>query len=481
MKNKITYRLLLIAIVTIAVLSLILLNLSSQADTVSVDTEITNTAPTIDSVFISEVANGLVDDYSGGTITPTAGATITLHVNGVVSDTNGVEDIASVKMTFYRSGATNGNTCTADENDCYPVSSCVLSANTATTKKYDCEIVVQYWADSTDDGGRFPGENWQVFVEAEDNSTATGNDNSISKEIGTVLSVNIPTSIIYGTFGLGESTTASNNQEMIITQRGNDEADVEVSGAIMTCSDIGTIPVENQEWALTDVNYGSGVSLAALATSTNIGISYKEEDLTDVSKTLYWNLSIPSTGVKGICAGSNTISVIASGDPEGILVDSLIVNADYTSPSYSGVTDANGKFTYKAGETVTFKIGEIALGTISNMPADGYVFMQDLVGVPRTDTTHPAVLNIARLLQSLDDDGDISTAINITNAIKSNYTQAFLAQTATENDLNNLVSISGKSLVSAESANSHLNTTYGALIETPVCKFDVTTLLCKIQ
>ena len=480
MKDNKIYYLILSAATIIVILSLLLFNISNQADTVSVDTEITNTAPTVDSVFISDTANGLVDDYSGGTITPTAGAAKTLHINGVVSDANGTADIASVKMAFYRSGATNGSACTADQNDCYPVVGCALSADTATTKKYNCEIAVQFWADSTDTGGRFSAEDWQVYVEAEDNTATTGSNNSVSKEIGTVLSVNIPTSIVYGTFGLGESTTALNNNEMLITQQGNDEADVEVSGTAMTCSNIGVIPDSNQKWALTDVGAASGISLSSSATSTNIGIGYKDEDLTDVSKTLYWNITIPETGVKGVCTGSNTISVIASGDPEGILVDSLIVNADYTSPSYSGVTDANGKFTYKAGETVTFKIGEIALGTISNMPADGYVFMQDLVGVPRTDTTHPAVLNIARLLQSIDDDGDISTAINITNAVKSNYTQAISAQTATENDLNNLVSAAGKSLVSVASAENHLNISYDVIMGAAACEFNVTTMLCQI-
>ena len=300
------------ALTIILVLVGALVYVSSQADTVTTETEITNTAPAVDSVFISDATNGLADDYPGGTITPTAGATKTLNINGVVSDANGTADIASVKMAFYRSGATNGSACTADQNDCYPVVGCALSADTSTTQKYNCAITVQFWADSTDAGGRFAAEDWQVYVEVEDLAVTTGSNNAVSKEMGTLLSVNIPASISYGTFGLGSTTTNANNQEMIITQKGNDQADVEVSGTAMTCTDIGTIPVGNQEWALTDIGHGTGSDLTGIAADTNLAVGYRDEDLTDVTKTLYWNIEVPATGVKGTCSGTNTVSVIAS-------------------------------------------------------------------------------------------------------------------------------------------------------------------------
>lgn len=128
-----------------------------------------------------------------------------------------------------------------------------------------------------------------------------------------MLGLNIPTAIAYGSFGLGASTTASTNQEMVITQKGNDEADVEVSGVAMTCDTIGEIPVGNQQWSLTDVDHGGSgtANLTGTAADTELHVAYRTDDVTPNTKTLYWNIVIPDTGVKGLCTGTNTIGVIA--------------------------------------------------------------------------------------------------------------------------------------------------------------------------
>ncbi len=70
----------------------------------------------------------------------------------------------------------------------------------------------------------------------------------------------------------------------------------------------------------------------------------------------------------------------------------------YTSGSLSGVTGDNGEFQYETGKTVQFFIGEVSLGA----PVEGnsVITAQDLVvdGTPGS----PAVVNISRLLLSLD-------------------------------------------------------------------------------
>ena len=286
----------------------------SQAESITTQTEVTNTPPEVDSVFISNSANGGTDDFSGGTITPAIGETKTLHINGVVSDANGEADITGVNMAFYRSGASGAEACSEDKNDCYKIAICTISGRSGTTANYDCEIAIDYWVDATDDGGRYSGEDWKVYVKVTDVSVTTGTDNTVTKEMATTLSLTIPGSINFGTYGLGASTTPADNQEMVLAQQANDEADVQVSGGDMTCGDIGTIPTSNQEWAITDVAHSNVAStdLTGTPADTDIHVDYRDSETVNTTKTLYWNIKIPDTGVRGTCSGTNTVSVIAS-------------------------------------------------------------------------------------------------------------------------------------------------------------------------
>jgi hypothetical protein len=83
---------------------------------------------------------------------------------------------------------------------------------------------------------------------------------------------------------------------------------------------------------------------------------------------------------------------------DGRLVDAPVEGISYRSGSLAGVTGANGEFQYEAGERVAFFIGDIALGEA----IDGKAFISPLDLVPQGTLDSPAVINIARLLQSLD-------------------------------------------------------------------------------
>lgn len=83
---------------------------------------------------------------------------------------------------------------------------------------------------------------------------------------------------------------------------------------------------------------------------------------------------------------------------DGTLVDAPVEGVHYESGSLAGITGSNGEFQYEVGNTVRFSIGDIPLG----MPVTGksVITPLDLVAGGAADT--PAVINIARLLQSLD-------------------------------------------------------------------------------
>ena len=68
---------------------------------------------------------------------------------------------------------------------------------------------------------------------------------------------------------------------------------------------------------------------------------------------------------------------------------------------------------------VAFKIGEIKLGIVDKIPADGIILPQDIVGVKRGDLTNPDVVKVTVLLQSLDEDQNASNGIKITKETRA--------------------------------------------------------------
>ena len=299
-----------------------LVSVRSQADSVSTSAGVTNVTPVVDTVFINDTANARTTTYNDGTtpIVLTPGATKTIHVNGAVTDSNGVGtgygdgDLTDVNVTFFRSDATGGRNCTLDNNECFKTTACTLSTNSATQIYYNCSINLESYTDSTSAGGPDSTKTWVASVQAVDDSTANNVNATINTaEVGTLLSLVIPGTINYGTLTRAQETNTSTNQEMTITQNGNDGADVTVLGTTMPCDVLGTIPIASQEWALTDVIYGdlASTDLTGEAVDTNFGISYRTNDATPLTKVLYWNIGMPAA-VSGTCTGSNTITAIAS-------------------------------------------------------------------------------------------------------------------------------------------------------------------------
>ncbi len=90
----------------------------------------------------------------------------------------------------------------------------------------------------------------------------------------------------------------------------------------------------------------------------------------------------------------------------GVFIDSPVQGLSYQScSSAAGTTDANGMFDYTVGETLSFSVGAVQLGTLP----DG----QPLV---TPNDFGAAAENIARFLQSLDADGEHINGIDLTAA-----------------------------------------------------------------
>lgn len=94
----------------------------------------------------------------------------------------------------------------------------------------------------------------------------------------------------------------------------------------------------------------------------------------------------------------------------GVFVDSPVQGIEYSTASRAGTTDANGNFKYAAGETITFSMGGIQIG--SAVKAASMVTVVDIVP-GATDSSNTKVQNIAAFLQSLDTGGNLATKIVI--------------------------------------------------------------------
>lgn len=112
------------------------------------------------------------------------------------------------------------------------------------------------------------------------------------------------------------------------------------------------------------------------------------------------------------CGGGSAEPAADASLPSGVFIDSAVAGLTYVSGTTTGTTDSTGRFEYQTGETVTFSIGGVTLGTVN---PKGVITPVDLVP-GATDETNATVTNIARFLQTIDDDGDPSNGITISAA-----------------------------------------------------------------
>jgi hypothetical protein len=142
----------------------------------------------------------------------------------------------------------------------------------------------------------------------------------------------------------------------------------------------------------------------------------------------------------------------------GVFLDSVVQGLNYQTPTQQGITDQNGTFRYLRGEVITFSIGQIILGSA---PAKSQMTPLDLVA-NADGVTDQEVTNICRLLQTLDDDNDLSNGIQITEGVRDAATcsVAFtLSDTAFEDDACVITLIGSEPMVTADDAQAHLSIT----------------------
>ncbi|TKB08188.1 choice-of-anchor O protein [Desulforhopalus sp. IMCC35007] len=151
----------------------------------------------------------------------------------------------------------------------------------------------------------------------------------------------------------------------------------------------------------------------------------------------------------------------------GHFIDSPVAGLSVQTPTYEGITGEDAAFDYFPGESVDISIGSMYLGSAL---ADHKISPLDIF--PISDTEDSDVLNMARLLQSLDADGDPKGGINITPEVVAAFEQTMNDQNLTEIDFTNEEQVQGiiiqtainaepvqLTLQSVEDAKAHLEDT----------------------
>mgnify|MGYP000013501413 CR=1 FL=1 len=93
----------------------------------------------------------------------------------------------------------------------------------------------------------------------------------------------------------------------------------------------------------------------------------------------------------------------------GVFLDSVVSGAGFeTTSGLGGTTNPAGEFQYLPGDLVVFSIGNIELP-----PVPGDDFVTPLQMGTTGEINDPRVINILRLLQSIDNDGNPDNEITI--------------------------------------------------------------------
>lgn len=124
------------------------------------------------------------------------------------------------------------------------------------------------------------------------------------------------------------------------------------------------------------------------------------------------------------CGGGSSSGSSEPVNSTGVFLDSPVINIGYRTETLEGATNSKGEFEYLAGETVTFFIGDLEFPAVA---AENTVTPLDIAATE--DINDPKVVNMIRLLQTLDKDANPINGITITESAKSSATQVNFSQT----------------------------------------------------
>lgn len=319
------------------------------------DLTVNNVAPFISSTSIS-VYDGNIMNLTEGVET----ADNEFYLDFVVTDYNSCDSVvgpgvgdefSTSTLSVFRSGI-GSTTCDGtggsyDPNNCYPsgvgVSTwnlqCTASTTTCagasdSTMTVECEFPLWFIADPTTGASTsdsyYWNQVWTAAASASDDDFATSTFTmaaTSTAEVEVLLALNMLNSTIpYGALEPGQDTGTLSTTTAVQTT-GNAGIDEGLQGtnmcpgytsgsscALTAANATHTIPVYEQEFATSELAYGSGTALAT-GTQQTLDINILKATSTSIvsSKDTYWGIAVPSVVTYAAAySGENTFTAVLS-------------------------------------------------------------------------------------------------------------------------------------------------------------------------
>lgn len=245
-------------------------------------------------------------------ITPVESTTTSTQTTVQVTDTDGYSDIEHVIARVYRSGVTNAETCTLNDNNCYETL-CTLGSCSGNSCTATCSVDVQFHADPTDSGTPWSSEYWRAWVRAVDinDATSTAFSATDTVEMQSLLALSATPSITYGSSFTPGAVNDPLDKQAVVTSTGNVSLDATFYGTNMTYGAY-SIPVTEQRYAFSSgTAYASGTSVTTSpGVSVDLNIPKTTTASSPAATTTWFGLQIPTPTMAGTYTG--TISIIGS-------------------------------------------------------------------------------------------------------------------------------------------------------------------------
>ena len=224
-------------------------------------------------------------------------STVNVLCNSTVADVDGWANITMVNATIWHSSSTEG--ASDDNNYHYTNSSCSLGTNVSETElPASCSFPMEYYSNSG---------TWSCKLRAYDGSSEAGNETNTT--VNSLIALNIPNTLDFGSMDLGETSTNDTENETSIENTGNTLIDIQLSGDSMSCTS-GSIAVSNIKYSDTDnTEYSSMTALSGTSTTINLDVAQRTDGAS--IKDIFWRILIPSTGAGGSCSNTITFTAIA--------------------------------------------------------------------------------------------------------------------------------------------------------------------------
>jgi hypothetical protein len=150
---------------------------------------------------------------------------------------------------------------------------------------------------------------WTANISATDSGSLAGS-NTDPNTVNSLAALDVTDATIdFSTMALGANSTTPTT--MTVQNLGNVQIDSIFSGTNYSCA-IGTIPATNTKYGLASANYDTlttGLTESPV-TQDGFDLTYRTGG-TNSTKSEYWGILVPTSGVSGTCTNTLTVTAIA--------------------------------------------------------------------------------------------------------------------------------------------------------------------------